>query len=91
MPQISLEAILQRVISGQLEPCEGIPGLVDRTAGRFGVPEGQLVDYKEGVEVDGSSAVAELARDVLGFSNSDGGILVLGVANDGQIIGATPE
>ena len=87
MAQISSIDIVGRIVSGDVGARDGILGLLDRDSGRFLMDEGQLLDYKRSMDVRQSSAVAELARDILGFSNTDGGLLVLGVSDDKAIVG----
>jgi len=69
-----------------LKPLTGVPALIDRETGCFTPPEGQLIDYKLSVNFGDMASVSELARDILGFSNSDGGVLVLGVADGDRSI-----
>jgi hypothetical protein len=86
--QLSHSEILQRVVAGEVAVRDGISGLIDRGTGRFTAPEGQLIDYKLMLRLDVNSSVAEIARDILAFSNTDGGLLVLGVEDaDGSIAG----
>jgi hypothetical protein len=66
---------------------DGIPTLVDRTTGLFLLPEGLQLDYKREMRIDSAQFVSEIARDVLAFSNSDGGLLVLGVADSKTVVG----
>lgn len=85
MAQVSADDILRRVAEGEVTACEAIPQLVDRAAGQFLPPEGQHIDYKSGLGSDG-----ELAKDVLGFANAEGGLLIFGVEDDGRINGHEP-
>lgn len=79
MAQLSDDEILHRIVHGDVEPAEGIGALIDRQSGCFIPKEGHLIDYKLLVDFDDMASLAELARDILGFSNSEGGVLVLGV------------
>ncbi|MBE3063432.1 MAG: putative DNA binding domain-containing protein [Spirochaetes bacterium] len=51
------------------------------------VSEGQLVDFKRQVDFADQCQSGELARDLLGFCNADGGLLLIGVEDDGRILG----
>lgn len=48
-------------------------------------PEGQYLDRKSA-----SLAPKELAKHISAFANADGGIIVLGIEDDGRITGLTP-
>src|SRR5436190_8591532 len=79
------------MISGDVEVTDGINALVDRTSGRFTPDEGNLLDYKEVFGEDRLESGGELARDILGFSNTEGGILICGVADGSQaVVGHKP-
>lgn len=52
--------------------------------------EGRRLDYK-GAIGDPEKAKKELAKDVCAFANSDGGVLVIGVDKDRQIVGVEPK
>jgi hypothetical protein len=90
MAQLSSEEILAKALSGELEVARAIRGLVDRDNGRMKIKEGQLIDFKERVSTDSTLSIQELAKDVLGFSNTTGGLLLLGVADEGKIQGHDP-
>src|ERR1035441_1445699 len=79
--------ILQRIFSGDVSTKDALAALVDRQTGRILTPEGELLDYKRELDLERSSAVAELARDILGFSNTHGGLLVVGITDDGTVVG----
>jgi hypothetical protein len=53
----------------------------------MGVKEGLLIDFKEKCDIRNASSIQETARDVLGFSNSKGGVLLFGVTDEGDIVG----
>lgn len=82
MAQLTDDEILHRIIHGDIEPGDGVAALINRETGCFAPDEGQHIDYKLGVDFTDEASIAELARDILGFSNSDGGVLVLGVSDD---------
>jgi hypothetical protein len=88
--QLSDDDILNRIISSEITLAKGIAALCDRDSGRFRPPEGQLHDYKEIIRVEQISSMAEIARDILAFSNSDGGLLIAGVRDDRMPVGHTP-
>src|SRR5207244_13600229 len=87
LEQVGDGEILGRLIANEADVKEGIPALVDRTSGYCLLPEGLQLDYKQQLRVESSSSVAEIARDVLAFSNTEGGLLVVGVADDRAVIG----
>lgn len=84
MAQLTDSEILERLVKGDVEPGEGVAALLDRKTGRFGLPEGQHIDYKASADFGDAASVAELARDILGFSNAAGGIILLGVTDGTQ-------
>jgi Schlafen, AlbA_2 len=81
MVQLSGDEILHRIIHGDVEAADGVAALIDRQSGCLIPPEGHLIDYKLKADFDTTSSIAEIARDILGFSNSEGGVLVIGVAD----------
>lgn len=81
MAQLTDEEILQRIVHGDVDAGDGVAALINRQTGCFTSPEGQLIDYKQSVDFDDWDSVAELSRDILGFSNSTGGVLILGVVD----------
>jgi hypothetical protein len=87
MAQLSDDTILQKIIHGEVKACDGLLELIDRSKGTLTAGEAQLLDFKEKFHPNRAEAVAELARDVLGFSNADGGVLLLGVTDDLSVIG----
>lgn len=87
MAQLTADEVLERILAGNIPASNGLLSLVNRDAGRLTVSERKYLDFKETIDPFRSQAIAELARDVLGFSNTEGGILLLGVANDGRIVG----
>lgn len=87
LAQINNEEILRRVIADEVALRDGVSGLVDRAAGQFLATEGLYIDYKQQLKIDSSEAVAEFARDVLAFSNTEGGLLVIGVADNRAVLG----
>lgn len=87
MVQLGDDDILNRLVAGEVLAKDGIAALYDHQSGRFSAKEGQLLDYKQTVATQNSSSVGELGRDILGFSNTDGGVLVIGVADDKTTIG----
>jgi hypothetical protein len=87
MAQLSSEEILAKAISGGLEVTHAIRGLVDRESGRMKIKEGQLIDFKERIDINSESSIRELAKDVLGFSNTTGCLLLVGVSDEGKVLG----
>lgn len=46
------------------------------------LPEGQRLEYKRDLKLDSSRQKAELAKDISGLANADGGWLLFGIAED---------
>ena len=90
MPTVSPRDLLQRVLEGVGTPADYISAITDRVTGRFEDTESEFMDYKEKVDVHSERSVAELARDILGFSNTRGGVLVIGVNDSGLVVGHPP-
>lgn len=65
----------------------GIRSLANRDTGRIEANEGPLIDFKQSCDLHSMLSVQEIARDILGFSNSNGGILLFGVRDDREILG----
>ncbi len=49
--------------------------------------ETEYWDYKQELSLDKPAEVANFVRDILGFHNSQGGVLVVGVTNDFRVVG----
>lgn len=60
----------------------GIPESVEEALSRG---EGQYVEFKESMP----RTARDLAKEIAAFSTSDGGVILIGVANDGRIAGFT--
>lgn len=56
----------------------------DDLAARFPA-EGDLIEFKQGIPAE------KVAEAVTAFSNTDGGIVLLGVANDGRVMGISTD
>ena len=87
MAQLTDIGILRRLIEGEVATVVGVTALFDRDTMRFVPEEGKLLDYKQRLSVEDSRSVAEMGRDVLAFSNTEGGILLLGVDKEKTLIG----
>ncbi len=87
MAQLTDDDVIRRIISGEIPVKDGVPALLDRTTGEFSPPEGDVIDYKLRINMADQNSVGEIARDILGFSNSQGGILVVGANNERRIEG----
>jgi len=87
MVQLSDKAILEKIIQGEVKARDGLLEIIDRSRGTLTALECQMLDFKEKVHLNRVEAIAELAKDVLGFSNADGGILMLGITDDLRIVG----
>ena len=79
MAQVTSDNIISRMVRCETSLALGIPALMDRKIGTFSPNEGLQIDYKQSLDVNKPNSVAEAARDILGFSNSQGGLLVIGV------------
>src|SRR5579862_271281 len=81
LAQLTDDEILHRIIHGDIEAADGVAALINRQTGCLAPSEGPLIDYKLLVNFGDTASIAELARDILGFSNAEGGVVVLGVAD----------
>ncbi|MBT9583868.1 ATP-binding protein [bacterium] len=72
--------------------------LSPQLAGALLSPDGKRVlrhdeteywDYKEMLPLDSPQAVASFVKDVLGFHNAQGGLLIIGVSDDFRPVGVT--
>jgi hypothetical protein len=87
MAQLDYIEILERILKGEFPGREGVAALIKREVGIAGPSEGQLVDYKIRVDLSSLSSIAELARDILGFANSDGGLIIFGIDDALRVVG----
>ena len=59
--------------------------------------EGELLEFKSSALVpterhaEENSLIDEIVREVLGFMNSDGGVILIGVRDDGFVLGLDPD
>ncbi|MGB6483619.1 MAG: RNA-binding domain-containing protein [Candidatus Acidiferrales bacterium] len=90
MAQLGDQEILERIVRGDVLLRDGLVALLNRNLGHFAADEGQLLDYKRTINAGQQSSIAELARDILGFSNTNGGLLIVGVDNDKVAVGHEP-
>jgi hypothetical protein len=79
MPYLSESEVIQRALEGNSDPKEALPSLFDRQSGLCPCIESSFLDYKLTIDANSEPALGELARDILGFSNAQGGIVILGV------------
>ncbi|EQD77081.1 ATPase associated with various cellular activities, AAA-4, partial [mine drainage metagenome] len=49
--------------------------------------EDQHVEFKESVDPSDKNKLKELVRSVIAFSNTDGGVIIIGVSDDCEIVG----
>lgn len=49
--------------------------------------ENEMRDYKLELDLDNPICVAQLAKDILGFHNTKGGVIIVGVSNDYKVVG----
>ncbi|MGB9404318.1 MAG: RNA-binding domain-containing protein [Candidatus Acidiferrales bacterium] len=75
------------MLVGDAALSKGVAALFDPASGKLRPEEGQIHDFKLAIRVDHAPSLGELARDVLGFSNSEGGLLIIGVADDRTVVG----
>lgn len=85
--QLTENDVLLKVISRTLSDQTAIRSLANRDTGRVDVKEGPLIDFKQACDLNSVFSVQEIARDILGFSNSNGGLLLFGVSDDREILG----
>ena len=81
MAQLGVYDLLTRVVGGDCPAAEYVLAAVNRDTGDFLGSESTLLDFKTGIHQSQETSVAELARDILGLSNTQGGVLVVGVAD----------
>lgn len=87
MAQRELVDVLRLGLIGERELRDVVPTLFDRTTGTAHLSEGPLIDFKLRIDLDSEAALAELARDIMAFSNTEGGLIVAGVNDQRQAIG----
>jgi hypothetical protein len=65
------------------EPDEwGLDEVAELISGR--IPEGQRLDYKRELHLDAKAQKAEVAKDISGMGNAQGGWIIFGIAEDGS-------
>lgn len=87
MPYLSEQQQFRRVLEGDIPAKEGLTSLFDRQNGFIGLPEGETLDYKVSLDPDSTASIGEFARDIMGFSNAHGGIVIIGVNNSHFAVG----
>jgi hypothetical protein len=87
MPFLDPDHQLKRVLQGDVPSKEGLTSLFDRRNGVMPLSEGAHLDYKRGIDHQSEGAIGELARDILAFSNADGGVLLFGVNDAHAAVG----
>jgi hypothetical protein len=85
MAQLNPDEVILHAIRGDADASECLLAIVDRDKGRIAIEEGPHIDFKLHFPLSSDSSVAELARDVLAFSNADGGIILIGVTDTGEV------
>lgn len=90
MVQLNEQEILNRLVNDEVNRAAAIAAFFNRTTRKFSPQEGLLIDYKLLVSSTDHLSVAELGRDILGFSNTSGGVLLLGVDRERNIVGHGP-
>ena len=89
MAQREPRTLIQDSLSGTADVCAVLNSLFDRLTGQCVVSEGRLIDFKRSIDLQPQGA-AEIARDVLGYANTEGGWLVIGVDDSGHVVGTAP-
>lgn len=87
MAQQTAEDVLRKMLAGTLKEGSAIRSFVNRDTGRMDVDEGLLLDFKQKCDLSSPLSIQEIARDVLGFSNTSGGVLLFGVTKEREIVG----
>jgi hypothetical protein len=87
MASVDVETLIHKMLAGDALPEDLILNLVNRETGRVVLEEGQFMDFKLSVELSEPRAMGELAKDILGFSNSEGGLILVGASDDGLVVG----
>ncbi len=89
MAQRSWDDILRSAIDGDVPAADVLRGLLDRSTGIAAVKEGTTVDFKVRLDATDVGSAGEIARDILAFSNTEGGLLIGGVDDSGRAVGHT--
>ncbi|MGH9862968.1 MAG: AlbA family DNA-binding domain-containing protein, partial [Candidatus Acidiferrales bacterium] len=87
MAQLDPDELLTRTIHGDVEARTSVLSLIERKTGQVIVAEGQHIDFKERLDLDKDQSIAELARDIIAFSNTDGGMILVGATDPGKVVG----
>ena len=87
---------LSSLISLSLKQQIMTTGFVDAllTRNRYEVlhrDENEIWDYKQELDLDNPIEIAQFAKDVLGFHNTKGGVIFVGVSNDYKVVGIHPS
>src|SRR5439155_24018914 len=85
MAQVEPQEIIRKAVASEVPAAETVAALIDRDKGTMRVTEGQLVDFKGSIDTSQTRAIGELAKDVLGFSNAQGGFLLFGIDDTGKV------
>jgi hypothetical protein len=89
MAQRSWDDILRSAIDGEAPVADVLRALFDRSSGVAAVLEGTTLDFKVRLDPNDSASAGEIARDILAFSNTEGGLLVGGVDDTRRAVGHT--
>jgi hypothetical protein len=55
------------------------------------IPEGRYVDYKQDLDLSSSEKRREFVKDIVGFANADGGIIIYGALEPEENVGAQAQ
>lgn len=53
--------------------------------------ENEMRDYKLELDLDNPFEVSQLSKDILGFHNTKGGVIIVGVSKDYKVVGVNPS
>ena len=90
MAQTSLYELLDRVLKRECPVGDYLLAGVDRQTGQFLQDEGPNLDFKVHLNPNEQRSVAEIARDVLAFSNTSGGLVIFGINDQRHVMGHPP-
>ncbi len=82
------EDLLKMALRDEAPAAQVVASLIDRDAGKVRLPEGPHIDFKQMLDLDEDRPLGGVGKDILGFSNSEGGLIVVGVVDGtGEVVG----
>src|SRR5579864_9017212 len=90
MPLPDPEGLIKRALADDVPVPSVLLALVDRDTSKILIPEGQHLDFKQALYFENNRDLGELGKDILGFSNAEGGLIIAGVDDNGVVVGHDP-